>query len=309
MNLEPLFKISKRKMGKEIKGDVIEVKEKKGIKWKNQLYTAFLTEEGKNFFNFRSKQDSFIQTLTDFFENEGISEGYLVCNEGELRNIRCGFYLTYHKPSPLFAEALFRGSHKIHSIIGFFLRPGGRNDKKPIVPHLHIMFENRETGKLTGGHLMDADGGNLKCDVIPLTGASLKRIADPNTGVMHLRSNEPKQKNTKSKNIMIFSLAPGESFPNQLFNVIPDNRRDKAHIRFALGTLRSALLDSSPNNSVLEPPDGLEVLYAFADVKNKSKYSQLGVYAYLLDKFGQVHQGNLLQSEVKDLVEGVMILQ
>lgn len=169
----------KAKLDKNVEGDVGRVFTKKeGTQWKSELFTAFLMEGLEATFDFNLHNGSFVTCMKRFLNESRLSQGYIVCTGGLLNDLRCGFFLTKHKPLPAFAEAFFPGENKVLNINGLFLtipKLGSKQSPPSVVPHLHVTFQDTRICEYRGGHLIDAESGALKCSVVPLSGVVLGR--------------------------------------------------------------------------------------------------------------------------------------
>jgi predicted DNA-binding protein with PD1-like motif len=302
--LKPLFKVLEDK-GKEVEGDFMLV-EKKGnrIEFDTGLHESVIGSAKELIKEINFEQGSLTSNL---FDNLDFMQGYILCEEGILFDVRFAFFLTKHKPLPTFAKAFAKGKNIVKNISGFFLPVYNvKSLNYDIVPHLHIVFENVESGKVFSGHLIDASAGRLKVKMVPLTGKTLKRDVDPNTGLMYLRTYPAGDFNPKSGDTILFAFGPREKFPTKLFKLLSKYDISKARIVFAVGTLTSAYLSGSSGEIIVRPREGLELAYTQGEVMFKEGSFNHKMIVHLTDRYGKQYKGMLSHGRVKELVEGLI---
>ncbi|MCX8189450.1 MAG: hypothetical protein N3F64_07030 [Nitrososphaeria archaeon] len=305
--MEPLFKVVKD-LGKDVEGDFVAVeKKKKYIKFDTGLHTSII-KMGKEIVRDLDFEDSSL--IDEMFGNMNVEQGYILCNEGILNDVCIAFFLTKHKPTPTFAKATIKGTNQIQSITGFFLPIyNSKNLKYDIVPHLHIVFTNIGTRRIFSGHLVDAPAGKLKIKIVPLTGKSLKRDVDPNTGLMYLRTYPIEDFSPKSGDTILFACGPKENFPLKLFKHISKFKVKRADIIFAVGTLTSACIIDSNNSNygiMVRPKEGLELAQTQGEILFKDYSNEYKINVHLTDMYGNQYKGLLVHGIVKELVEGLL---
>ena len=304
-----LFKIVKEN-GRGIRGDFVPVtKKKEQIEFDTSLHTAVLTKGTEAFLYLTPKDEPLMARLGNFLKTEKIVQGYVVSEKGTLNNVKCAFFLTRHKPSPTFSKTFFRGENRIIYITGFFLAiPSLEEGKRVsnIVPHLHVVLKNIETGKTFSGHLDDAESGDIELKITPLLGKTMRRETDPNTGGMYLRTDAKKDFKPKIGDSIPFSLGPGEDFPDKLLKKLASHQVGKARYSFAIGTLWSVTLRNNGRKKTITSHDGFELSLTDGEASfEKGKYSH-STNVRLTDRFGRQYKGQLVSSEVKDLLEGAL---
>ncbi len=309
--LKPIFRLVRKKaLGRAIEGDVgrIGLEEGKKPSWRAKLYTAFLKEEEGLRCDLSWSDGSLIKNLKSFLMEKGVTQGYIKCSEGSLRNTLCGFFMTKNKPIPTFARALFEGESKVLSISGVFIETEneGEGAEPNIVPHLHTIIE--KDGGLLGGHLMDAESGELKLLIKPLTGAKLRREVDPATGVMHLRSDVAKEKPERGESLL-FAFAPGEDFPNEIRQNLLKSGIQNLRVEFAIGTLWKAVLERNGEEFTVKPRHGLEVLSTSGEIKCRNSEFSHNIHVDLIDRYGRFYRGRIVKGVIKDLIEGVASIE
>jgi predicted DNA-binding protein with PD1-like motif len=292
-----------RQRRKNVEGDLDKSARREGVRWKPELHTVFLSEKKPIMFETIPRGNSFVNDLKMLLERSGLSQGYVTCDRGVVSNIRCGFFMTRHEPFATFAEKLFRGRNRVISMSGFFLEIASN-----VVPHLHITLENARTGKLMGGHVIDAESGRMECKVVPISNPALTRETDPSSGVMHIRSLGTRGRGYSIGKTMAFACAPGEIFPNNLLEKISRFGARRATVRFAVGTLLWASL-SDGHNSLIKSDGGIELTSMSGVLSFRDDSFSYGLHVHLIDKYGRVFSGNFMCGEVKDLIEGVIQFQ
>lgn len=304
--MKPLFRVIKY-LGKDVEGDFVAVEKKKEhIKFDTGLHTSIIKIENEVVKRLDFGNSSLMSKM---FENLDIRQGYITCSEGVLYDVHIAFFLTKHKPTPTFAKATIKGKNQVQSITGFFLPIyNPKNSKYELVPHLHIVFTNIETGKIFSGHLVDTPTGELKVKIFPLTGKSLKRDVDPNTGLMYLRAYPVEDFIPKSGDAVLFAYGPNENFPSKIIKRLKKFGIKRAEIIFAVGTLTSTcLFDSNSNNSIMvRPKDGLELAQTKGEILFKEYSSRYKINVHLTDIYGCQYKGLLGYGRVKELVEGLL---
>ena len=309
-DLTPLFTIPTQQSTDDIAGDVGHVSPDQGA-WKNECYTTVLKEDIPVRFEWTSSDGPFLDALTRYLIKIKITQGYLHCEDGFLSDIRCGFFMTTHQPTAQFAEAEFKNQYRILNISGFFLTLPSASAKTTLVPHLHITCQSsdqRSTGTILGGHLMDAATGQINGNIVPLMGIPLTRKTNPATGVMHIRSADRDQTQRSDGDTAIFALPPDDEFPSGLIDALSDANLIAGQLRFAVGTLWDATILSDTGQQVLHPQDGLEVTFATGQLAHRSATEPPGVDVRLLDRYGRYTEGMLVRGRVKDLIEGVVTI-
>lgn len=304
-----LFKIAKEP-GKDIEGDFVAVsKKKEHVEFDTSLHTATLIKGRETIFHLIPKGGPLILKLCAFLEENKLTQGYITCDSGILNDMKCAFFLTKHKPSPTFGKASFAGENKISSISGFFLMLPSLKEGKlifKVVPHVHVVFQNMKTGKIFSGHLDDAESGNIKLKIVPLSGKTMRRETDPNTGGMYLRTDKKGDFSPKVGDTVLFALGPEEDFPNKLFKLMSSYQIRKTKYSFAIGTLWSVYLESRGKRSSLTPNDGLELSLTHGEAFfKKGKYFHK-TNVQLTDRFGRQYKNQLVSGKVKDILEGAI---
>jgi predicted DNA-binding protein with PD1-like motif len=308
--LKLLFKIVKEH-GREIRGDFVPVtKKKEQVEFDASLHTAVLTKGIEASLHLTPKDGPLMARLGNFLKAEKVVQGYVVSEKGALNNVKCAFFLTRHKPSPTFSKTFFRGENRIIRISGFFLViPSLEEGKRVsnIVPHLHVVLKNIGTGKTFSGHLDDAESGDIEFKIIPLSGKTMRRETNPNTGGMYLKTDAEKDDfEPRIGDIILFALGPGEDFPNKLLEKMASHQVRKARYSFAIGTLWSVALRNSGGKKAIVPHDGLELSLTDGEASfEKGKYSH-STNVQLTDRFGIQYKGQLVSGEVKDILEGAL---
>jgi predicted DNA-binding protein with PD1-like motif len=307
--LKFLFKIAKER-GKDVEGDFIALsKKKEHVEFDTSLHTSTLTKGREVIFHLKPKDGPLMAKLGTFLEENKLHQGYITCDNGILNDMKCAFFLTKHKPSPTFGKAYFAGENKITSISGFFLIiPSSKEDKRffKTVPHLHVVFQNTRTRKTFSGHLDDAESGNIELKIMPLSGKTMRRETDPNTGGMYLRAEKREDFKPKVGDTILFAFGPEEDFPNTLFKRMSSYQIRKAKYSFAIGTLWSIRLEGYEKKSNITPKDGLELSLTSGEVSfEKGKYSH-NTNVQLTDRFGRQYEGQLVSGKVKDILEGAI---
>ena len=309
LDLKLLFRIAKEK-GKEIEGDFVSVfKKKDHIEFNTGLHTAFLLKGKEVIFQFTPKDGSLMKKLEIFLRKNRLTQGYITCNSGTLSDMRCAFFLTKNKPSPTFSKAFFKGKNKIISISGFFLMIPTIKDGRPIskvVPHVHVVFQNNITAKIFSGHLEDAQSGDIKLKIIPLSGKLMKRETDPNTGGMYLRTDKKEDDKPTVGETMLFAFGPHEDFPNKLFKLMSNYQIKKAKYSFAVGTLWSVYLKDQGKEKMVSPTYGLELSLTTGEVTFDNKRYFHNTNVHLTDRYGKQYKGRLISGKVKDILEGAL---
>ncbi|MGQ9781123.1 MAG: PCC domain-containing protein [Nitrososphaeria archaeon] len=250
--------------------------------------------------------------ISRLLEGAHLTQGYIITRSGILNDMTCAFFLTRHKPSPTFGKASFMGKNKVLNMSGFFLsipNPRAGASNSIIVPHVHVVFQNKESGKIFSGHFVDALLGEFRFDAVPLLGATLKRETDPNTGGMYLRTDKRNDINPKGGDSILFSLGPGEDFPNELFKRLSEKRISKAEFSFAIGTLQLAHLKNSHKVDTVMPKEGLELTHTSGDIFFEDGKCLHKTSVHLTDRYGNQYTGLLQASKVKDLVEGILVVE
>ncbi|MBC7091624.1 MAG: hypothetical protein H5T50_06940 [Nitrososphaeria archaeon] len=302
--MKPIFKVLEDK-GREVEGDFVAVEKKQGhIEFDTGLHVSIIGRGKELFKEVDFEQGSLAQNL---FDNLGFGQGYMLCEEGTLFDICFAFFLTKNKPLPTFAKAIAKGKNLVKSISGFFLPVYNvKSLKYDIVPHLHIIFKNVESGGIFSGHLIDASSGHLKAKIVPLMGKTLKRDVDPNTGLMYLRTYPVGDFSPKSGDIILFAFGPREKFPTKLFKLLSKYCIWKARIVFAVGTLTSAYLNESSGIIVARPREGLELAHTKGEAIFKEDSFKHRIIVHLTDRYGKQYNGMLSHGRVKELVEGLI---
>lgn len=308
--LKPLFKVTVDRHAKEIEGDFVAVKKsKRHVEFDRGLYMATLAKGKAEAFELCPTDGPLMAKVSRSLTETHLTQGYIVGYDGILDDITCAFFLTRHKPSPTFGKASFRGENKVISISGFFLsmpNPRSGEHTSIIVPHLHIVFQNEESGKIFSGHLVDALSGRLRLEAVPLTGKMLRRETDPNTGGMYLRTDKQEELHPTRGDSILFALGPEEDFPNEPLKRLLEKGIAKAKFSFAVGTLELAHLESSAGEEIVKPKEGLELAYTSGHIVfGGEKYSHM-TSVHLTDRYGNQYEGLLQSSKVKDLVEGIL---
>lgn len=305
--MKPLFKILEDK-GKEVEGDFALVEKKQAhIEFDTGLHVSVIGRAKELIKEFDFEQGSLTSNL---FSNLNFRQGYILCEEGTLFDVCFAFFLTKHKPLPTFAKALAIGKNIVKNISGFFLPVYNvKSLDYDIVPHLHIVFENVESGRIFSGHLIDASAGHLKVKMVPLTGKMLKRDVDPNTGLMYLRTYPAGDFNPKSGDTILFAFGPREKFPTKLFKLLSKYGISKARIVFAVGTLTMACLSEFSGEIIVRPREGLELAHTQGEVMFKEGSSKQKMIVHLTDRYGKQYKGMLSHGRVKELVEGLIEIE
>lgn len=304
MFLKPLFRVVKD-AGREVEGDFVIVEKKETpVEFDTGLHVSVIEKDKEISREVNFKQGSLISNL---FDNLDFGQGYILSDEGILFDVCFAFFLTKHKPLPTFAKAIAKGKNIIQNISGFFLPVYDvKSLKYDIIPHLHIIFKNVESGKIFSGHLIDASAGKLKVRMFPLKGKSLKRDVDPNTGLMYLRTYPVKDFNPKSGDTILFAFGPKENFPIKLLKHLSQYKIKRAKIIFAVGTLTSAQMIISGNKFIIRPREGLELAQTQGEIFLKGDSFYHKIIAHLTDRYGNQYKGLLLYGKVKELVEGLL---
>ena len=308
-HLRSIFRIPRLSQSDtSIRGDVGRVsREESSSKWRHELFSAFLEEDKSVSFESASESDPFPSSLIEFLHSHNLCQGYLTCSRGTLSDLRCGFFLTRHKPLPTFAEALFKEENQILNMSGFFLEVRndvGTSSRMDIVSHLHVTFQNTKSGRRFGGHLIDCRSGNLRCDIVPLRGGTIKRVTDPHAGTMHIRVDGAKEEKTSANRTLIFALPPREEFPGGLRKIMTNRGIREGEIRFALGTLESANVLGLRGIEGIRPREGLEMISAQGRLVSRDRLCKID--AHLVERTGAYHSVRIQDGVVKDLVEGVL---
>ncbi len=302
--MKPLFNVIKD-LGKEIEGDFITVEKKEEhIKFDTGLHTSIIKVEKEIIRHLNFKDNSLTNKI---FENLDVRQGYILCDGGLLYDVCIAFFLTKHKPTPTFAKATVKGANQVQSITGFFLPIyDSKNLRYNIVSHLHIVFTNIGSGQTFSGHLVDAPAGKLKVKIVPISGKSLKRDVDPNTGLMYLRAHPVGDFSPKSGDTILFACGPKEIFPLKLIKHFNKFNVKRAKIIFAVGTLTSACILNSNNSIMIKPKEGLELARTQGEILLKEYFNEYKINVHLTDRCGIQHKGLLAYGRVKELVEGLL---
>lgn len=311
---KPFFRLDEgRRLTHSIYGDVGEVSAKaKPLDWESGITTVILHEGPSINYELRPSDGRFVGYLKQVLEKKGVTQGYFICRQGTLRNIDCSFFLSYHKPFPAFADAHFVGENRINSLSGVIIPISKRTMtglKVDVTPHFHIAVWNERNKVWLGGHVNDAESGQLKGNIIPLFGETLRRDVDPKTGVMHIRSDQPKGRRPIPGEVILFTIAPQMDFREKIFETMLAHNISKATLRFAVGTFRRAEIWETEKKTKLTPKDGLELLYAYGDFQITGRKFFHKLHVGLMDVYGRFYRGSLVQAKVKDLVEGVILPQ
>lgn len=306
--MKPIFEIKPKIVGEAIIGDVGKISGKGGsVDWRNLSYATILNEGKEKVFKLNPADGPFNVNLINFIKKSGITQGYILCDKGILNDLKCGFFLTNHKPNATFAEASFQRINKILNISGFFLsiKASDNDQSLDIVPHLHVTFKDNN-GRILGGHLIEADSGDIECKIVPLIGGTLKREMNPLTGVMHIRSEREYGEKPEVGTSIIFALVPGDYFPNEIFQIVSDKKVEEGRVIFSVGTLWNSTLSNKKEEWILNPEDGLEVTFTEGFFSDENGHFSHDLKTHLVDKYGKSSKGTIISGVVKDLIEGVI---